>query len=104
MRAWKARISRQGRHLRALGNKQLHRLRIRCKRYRYVAGALQNLGVTIARQDLAFAEAAKRVHRTLGDLRDLKRLRKAAQGRPPGYRKSKRKQMQRAEKPFRRRL
>jgi hypothetical protein len=38
----------------------------------------------------------------LGDLRDLKRLRKAANNRPPGYRKRKRKLLQQAEKAVRR--
>jgi CHAD domain-containing protein len=100
-RAWRTSISRQGRHLRALRSKQLHRLRIRCKRYRYVVAALQNLGVIIALQDLAFSETAKRVHGVLGDLRDLKRLRKATNRRPPGYRRSKWKLMQQAQEPFR---
>ena len=83
-----------------LHRNQLHRLRIRCKRYRYVVGALQSLGVTIARQELKFNDIAKRVHAALGDLRDLKRLWRAAQKRPPGFRKSKRKQP--AEKLLRR--
>jgi CHAD domain-containing protein len=101
LHAWRAAISREGRHLRILHRKQLHRLRIQCKRYRYVVAALRCLGVPLARQDLKFSEIAKRVHGALGDLRDLKRLRRVAQKRPPGYRKSKRKFIQMAEKPFR---
>jgi CHAD domain-containing protein len=101
LRAWKEEISREGRHIRILHRKQLHRLRIRCKRYRYIVAALHSLGVTIGRQNLKFAEIAKRVHGALGDLRDLKRLRRVAQKRPPGYRKSKRQLLQQAEKPFR---
>ena len=104
LRLWRTGIWRQGRHLRALHRKQLHRLRIQCKRYRYVVATLQDLGVSIAQQDLKFLETAKCVHGALGDLRDLKRLRGAAHGRPPGYRKSKQKLMQKAEKPFRREL
>jgi CHAD domain-containing protein len=100
--AWREAISREGRHVRILRRKQLHRLRIRCKHYRYVLAALRNLGVTIAQQDLKFADIAKRVHGALGDLRDLKRLRRVVQKRPPGYRKSNRKLLQQAEKPFRR--
>jgi CHAD domain-containing protein len=100
LHAWRAAILREGRHLRILHRKRLHRLRIRCKRYRYIVAALQSLGLTIARQDLKFSEAAKRIHGALGDLRDLKRLRRAVQKRPPGYRKSKRKLIQRAEKTF----
>ena len=104
LRLWRTGIWRQGRHLRALHRKQLHQLRIQCKRYRYVVATLQDLGVSIAQQDLKFLETAKCVHGALGDLRDLKRLRGAAHGRPPGYRKSKQKLMQKAEKPFRREL
>ena len=102
LQAWRQAISREGRHVRLLHRKQLHRLRIRCKRYRYVVAALQGLGVTIARQELKFTEIAKRVHAALGDLRDLKRLRRVAHNKPPGYRKSKRKLLQRAEKLLRR--
>jgi CHAD domain-containing protein len=102
LRAWRAAISREGRHIRALHRKRLHRLRIRCKRYRYVVAALRSLGVTIARQDMKFAEIAKRAHGTLGELRDLRRLRRAAQKRPPGYRKSKRKLLHVSEELFRR--
>jgi len=104
LHAWLIGISREGRHLRILHRKQLHRLRIRCKHYRYIVTALQRLGLTIARQDLKFSETAKRIHGALGDLRDLKRLRRAVHGRPPGYRESKQKLMQKAEKPFRRKL
>jgi CHAD domain-containing protein len=43
LHAWRATISRQGRHLRVLHRKQLHRLRIRCERYRYVLAALHSL-------------------------------------------------------------
>jgi CHAD domain-containing protein len=99
--SWRMQISREGRHLRLLHRKQLHRLRIRCKRYRYVVTALQSLEVPLARQDLRFCETAKCVHAALGDLRDLKRLRRAVCSRPPGYGKTKRTLLQRAEKPFR---
>src|SRR6516165_1219375 len=101
LHAWRAAISREGRHVRILHSQQRHRLRIRCKRYRYVAAALHGLGVTIARQGLKFSETAKQVHGALGDLRDLKRLRRVARKRPPGYRESKRKFIQRAERSFR---
>jgi len=101
LHAWRAAISREGRHVRILHSEQRHRLRIRCKRYRYVVAALHGLGVTIAREGLKFSETAKRVHGALGDLRDLKRLRRVARKRPPGYRKSKQKFIQRAEKSFR---
>ena len=102
LRDWRSRIWREGRHIRALRRKQLHRLRIQAKHYRYVVDALQTLAIKNTRQDLVFYETAKQVHRALGDLRDLKRLRRAANDRPPGYRKRKRKLLQQAEKPFRR--
>jgi CHAD domain-containing protein len=102
LRAWRVAISREGRHLRILHRKPLHVLRIQCKRYRYVTAALHSLGATITTQDLKFSETAKQVHAALGDLRDLTRLRKVAQRKPPGYRKNKRNLLQRAEKLFRR--
>jgi CHAD domain-containing protein len=98
LKAWRQEVSREGQHLRDLRRKELHHLRIRCKRYRYVVAALQSLGISIARQELKFADVAKRVHGALGDLRDLRRLRRVAQERPPGYRKSKAKFIQIAEK------
>ncbi len=100
LRTWRKGIYRQGRHLRALHRNRLHRLRIHCKRYRYIVATLQGLGVNIAKRDLRFAKAAKSIHGTLGDLRDLRRLRRTAPGRPPGYRKSKRLLLQRAERMF----
>jgi CHAD domain-containing protein len=99
---WRTGIWRKGRHLRTLRRKQLHRLRIRCKRYRYILTALQTLHVKISQQDLAFGKTAKQVHQALGDLRDLKRLRKTAQRRPPHYGKNKQKLLRQAEKAFRR--
>ena len=101
LQAWRTMLSYEGRHLRDLHQKRLHRLRIRCKHYRYIVAALQSLGVIIARQDLSFSKTAERVHDALGDLRDLKRLRSAAHNRPPGYRTSKRKLIRRAAKAFR---
>jgi CHAD domain-containing protein len=103
LRVWRKKILQKGRHLRTLRRKELHRLRIQCKRYRYILTSLRALGVAIGQQDLAFAETTRMAHRTLGDLRDLKRFRKAVQGRPPGYRKNKRKLLQQAQKAFQRR-
>jgi CHAD domain-containing protein len=98
---WRTEIGRKGRHLRTVRRKQLHRLRIQCKRYRYMVAALQLLRVTLSEQDLGFGDTAKQVHRVLGDLRDLRRLRKTVQRRPPDYRTSKRKLLRQAEKAFR---
>jgi CHAD domain-containing protein len=101
---WTVEISRAGQRLRALRPKELHHLRIECKRYRYVLAALQALGVIIGREELAFEKATRQAHQALGDLRDLKRLRNAAHDPPPGYRKKKRKLLQKAKKAFRCRL
>jgi CHAD domain-containing protein len=103
LRDWRKRISQKGRHLRTLRRTHLHRLRIQCKRYRYILASLQTLGVAIGKQDLAFADTARKVHQTLGDLRDLKRLRKTSRSRPPGYRKDKRKLLHQAQEALLRR-
>ena len=103
LRAWRKRISQRGRHLQTLRRAQVHRLRIQCKRYRYILASLQGLGIAIRQQDLAFAETAKLVHQTLGDLRDLKRLRKTSRSRPPGYRRDKGKLLKQAQKALSRR-
>ncbi|MBP1092680.1 CHAD domain-containing protein [Bradyrhizobium diazoefficiens] len=103
LRDWRTEIRQKGQRLRTLRRKQLHRLRIRCKRYRYMLAALQSLQVNMPQQDLAFGEIATRAHRALGDLRDLKRLRKTAQRLPPHYRKSTRKLLGQTEQAFRRR-
>jgi CHAD domain-containing protein len=98
---WRTGIWQNGRHLRTLRRKQLHRLRIRCKHYRYILAALTTLHVNVSQRDLAHGEIAKQVHRALGDLRDLKRLRKAAKRRPPHYRRSKQELLRLAEEAFR---
>ena len=103
LREWKNEIWREGQHLRSLRRERLHRLRIDCKRYRYVVAALQAMNVPVAQQEVTFCEAARQVHGALGDLRDLKQLRRAGRGRPPGYRKRKQKLLREAERPFRRR-
>lgn len=100
LRDWGIDLWKTGRHLRTLRRKQLHRFRIRCKRFRYILASLQTLHVNISQQDLEFGKAAKQVHRALGDLRDLSRLRKTAQRRPPQYRRSKQKLLRQAEKAF----
>lgn len=101
LREWRNEISRKGRHLRSLRRKPLHRLRIRSKHYRYMVEALLKLGIPVSREDYSFCEIARRVHQTLGELRDLKQFRKAVGRRPPHYRKRKRKLMRRAAASFR---
>jgi CHAD domain-containing protein len=102
LREWRNEISRQGRNIRALRRKPLHQLRIKSKNYRYMVDSLLNLDIPISREDFSFCETAKRVHQALGDLRDLRQLRKAVGRRPPHYRKRKRKLRQRVENLFRR--
>jgi len=103
LREWRRKISRTGQRLRGLSRKRLHRLRIKCKRYRYIVAALQALKVPLVEQEAGFCDIARKVHGALGDLRDLKRLRKAGHGRPPGYRKRKQNLLREAERPFQRR-
>ncbi|WP_213770506.1 CHAD domain-containing protein [Bradyrhizobium sp. dw_78] len=89
-RHWKKTLLRNGRELRALSSGQMHRLRIKAKRFRYMADAFEKLGMLSPAWTGTAYDGAKRIHRALGDLRDLKRLRKAGRGRPPGYGKRKR--------------
>jgi len=88
---WRSEIERLGRHLKKLGERQQHCLRLKCKSYRYVVDLLLDLRARLAFPDLLFRENAKQVHALLGDLRDLKQFRNAGHGRPPGYRAKKKK-------------
>lgn len=101
LRAWRNQICRQGRQLRSLRRKPIHRLRIRCKHYRYIVDDLRSLDIPISGQSLSFCKTAKRAHGGLGDLRDLRRLRRVVQHRLPGYRKQKRKMLLKIENSFR---
>jgi CHAD domain-containing protein len=96
-------ISAQGRLVRTLRREPLHQLRIRSKHYRYVVEALLDQDVPVSREDFLFCETAKRVQQALGDLRDLKLLRRAIGRRPPHYRKRERELIQRVEDLFRHR-
>lgn len=89
---WRARLIHKGRHLKAMGAKRRHRLRIKVKRYRYVLEALGDICPPGVRTTLRHLhKPAKELQRALGDLRDLQRLRRigAASGKPPGYAKQK---------------
>jgi CHAD domain-containing protein len=89
---WRRRLIRKGRRLSDMGSHRRHCLRIKTKRYRYVLEILGDLFPPGARKRLyRLLRSAKRVQRTLGDLRDLQRLRRLASPslRPPGYRKQK---------------
>lgn len=93
---WRRRLIRKGRHLSTLGAARRHRLRIRAKRFRYMLEALTNIFTTRSRAEIRrMHSAAKRLQRTLGDLRDLRRFAglspssaaKRDKRRPPGYRR-----------------
>ena len=94
---WRRRLVRKGRRLDELNGSQRHRLRIRTKRFRYMLEALTEIVVVRnAREFRHLRGPAKRLQRTLGDLRDLKRFAglavsssgegKRRKRRPPGYR------------------
>lgn len=103
LREWRNGISTQGRHIRALRRKPLHQLRILSKHYRYIVEALMDQDIPVSREDFLFCETARRVHQTLGELRDLRLLRKAIGRRPPRFRKRERELIQRVGDLFRHR-
>ena len=87
---WRMRLIRKGHGLATMDGKLRHRLRIKVKRYRYVLEALGETCPPGTRSKLRHLhKPAKRLQRSLGDLRDLQRLRAGASERPPGYRKQK---------------
>jgi CHAD domain-containing protein len=80
---WHKRLIRKGRNLKTLGAAPRHRLRIKAKRFRYMLEALAETG-TWERDELRRRHRlAKRLQRTLGDLRDLRRFAGFADGSPP---------------------
>jgi CHAD domain-containing protein len=100
---WRERLIRKGRHLKTLNASRSHRLRIKIKRFRYMLEALTEIVPVRGRGKFAHVHRpAKRLQRTLGDLRDLKRFadlaaqsprpREGEHGKkPPGYRRQKQK-------------
>lgn len=92
---WRKRLIHKGRHLSSLNAARRHRLRIRAKRFRYMLEALTDIVAMQSRTEVRHMHsAAKRLQRTLGDLRDLKRFAglplsadKREKRRPPGYRR-----------------
>ena len=104
LKRWHERLIRKGRHLKTLGTSRRHRLRIRVKRFRYMLEALTGIVALRDRGELdRLHQPAKRLQRTLGDLRDLKRFAglasaspqaensKRGKRHPPGYRDRKEK-------------
>jgi CHAD domain-containing protein len=99
---WRKRLIRKGRHLETLNASRSHRLRIRIKRFRYMLEALSKIVPVRGRGKFAHVHRpARRLQRTLGDLRDLKRFADLAASsrakgergkkRPPRYRRQKEK-------------
>jgi len=98
---WRQRLIRKGRQLETVGASDRHRLRIRAKRFRYMLEALTGIVPVFDHGEFSHVHRpAKRLQRTLGDLRDLKRFAKpapSAEGdnpgkhRPPGYRRQRQK-------------
>jgi CHAD domain-containing protein len=98
---WRRRLIRKGRRLESLGASDRHRLRIRAKRFGYMLEALTDIVPLFDRGEFRRVhKPAKRLQRTLGDLRDLKRFARpglSAEGdspdehRPPGYRRRRQK-------------
>lgn len=103
LRGWRDEICEQGRHVPSLRRKPLHQLRILSKHYRYMVEALLDLDIPISREDFLFGETAKHIHQTLGEVRDLRLLRKAIGRRPPHYRRRERELIQQVEDLFRHR-
>ena len=98
---WRQRLIRKGRRLEILGASDRHRLRIRAKRFRYMIEALTGIVPLFDHGKFRHVhKPAKKLQRTLGDLRDLKRFARpglSAEGddpgqhRPPGYRRQRQK-------------
>ena len=98
---WHQLLIRKGRRLKILGASDRHRLRIRAKRFRYMLEALTGIVPVFDPGEFRHVHrSAKRLQRTLGDLRDLKCFAKQglpAEGdhprehRPPGYRRQRQK-------------
>jgi CHAD domain-containing protein len=98
---WRQRLIRKGRRLKTLDASDRHRLRIRSKRFRYMIEALTGIVPVFDRGAFRHVHRpAKRLQRTLGDLRDLKRFARPGlsaesddpgQHRPPGYRRQRQK-------------
>lgn len=98
---WHKRFIRKGRRLRSMDASHRHRLRIKAKRFRYMLEALTDIFPARDQGELRrMHRHIKRLHRVLGDLRDLKRFGRlgamspqqdGAPGnrRPPGYRRRK---------------
>jgi len=110
---WRERLIVKGRQLKTLDASRRHRLRIKVKRFRYMLEALTETVPVRGRGEFRHLQRpAKRLQRTLGDLRDLRRLAglavplpaedgKRRGKRPPGYRRRKEKLLDAAIEAYR---
>jgi inorganic triphosphatase YgiF len=109
---WRERLIRKGRDLETLSASRCHRLRIKVKRFRYMLEALTEIVPVRGRGELHHLQRpAKRLQRTLGDLRDLRRFAGLAvvppagdgkrHKRPPGYRRRREKLLNAAIEAYR---
>jgi CHAD domain-containing protein len=98
---WRQQLIRNGRRLKTLNASDRHRLRIRAKRFRYMLEALTGIVPVLDHGEFhRVHRPAKRLQRTLGDLRDLKRFARPGLSAetdhpgkhwPPGYRRQRQK-------------
>jgi CHAD domain-containing protein len=103
---WHKRLVRKGRHLATMDASRRHRLRIRAKRLRYMLEVLTDIVPIYGRGEVRpIHRPAKRLQRTLGDLRDLERFSRSGPPpeaaepsghRPPGFRRQNKKLLEAA--------
>jgi CHAD domain-containing protein len=103
---WHKRLVRKGRHLATMDASRRHRLRIRAKRLRYMLEVLTDIVPIYGRGEIRHLHRpAKRLQRTLGDLRDLERFSRSgpppeagepSAHRPPGFRRQNKKLLEAA--------
>jgi CHAD domain-containing protein len=101
LRDWREKLIKNEQRVSVLKRKQLHRFRIRSKYYRYMVDSLIDLGMTVSRDDFTFYEIVRRLHRDIGELRDLRRFRKYVGKHSLQYRKRRRELMSRVKQSFR---
>ncbi|MBI3699756.1 MAG: CHAD domain-containing protein [Afipia sp.] len=96
--AWRKNLRHASLRLNSFRRRQLHQLRIRSKEYRYIVESLHAIGAPLSQEDIGFAKTMRRVQRELGELRDLRRLRKFIGRRLPAYRSQKRARIRNAKR------
>ncbi|KAA0073997.1 CHAD domain-containing protein [Tardiphaga sp. P9-11] len=74
LKQWSHRLARWNKQVSATGRQ--HRIRILAKRFRYMIEALSDLGIVHSRKYQKEANAARQIQSALGDLRDMRRVRR----------------------------